>query len=140
VSPRAFAALLLFAALQPKAQVPSEPPRMLMAVGTQRYMVTLEDNPTAQALAKMLPVTFEMTDLNDNEKKVNLPRGLPTNVVRPGIIRAGDLMLWGDDTLVVFYKTFDSAYSYTRIGRIDDPTNLAKALGPSDARVSFSRP
>ena len=83
---RAFAALLLalpLAAVQPKAQAPSEPPRMLMAVGTQRYMVTLQDNPTAQALSKMLPVTFEMTDLNDNEKKARLPRGLPTKSCGP---------------------------------------------------------
>lgn len=127
-------------AAEPEAPVPAEPPRMLMSVGAQRFTVTLEDTPAAQALAKMLPLTFQMTDLNANEKKVRLPRSLPTSVVRPGTLRAGDVMLWGDDTLVVFYATFESGYSYTRIGRIDDPTGLARVLGPGAALVTFARP
>ena len=79
--------------------------------------VTLEDNPTARAFAQLLPLTLDMPDLNDNEKHVRLPRSLPTHAVRPGTIRTGDVMLYGSDTLVVFYKTFQSSYSYTRIGR-----------------------
>jgi len=132
----ALASPLAAVAVEPKAP---EPPRLSISVGGQRFTVVLEDNPAAQALAKMVPVTFEMTDLNDNEKKVRLQRGLPTNVVRPGTIRTGDVMLWGDDTLVVFYKTFQSVYSYTRIGRIENPAGLAQALGPGDARVVFER-
>lgn len=48
-------------------------------------------------------------------------------------------MLWGSDTLVVFYLQFDSAYSYTRLGRIDSPAELPQVLGRGNARISFTR-
>jgi len=117
-----------------------EQPRMWMTIGTTRFAVTLEDNPTARAFVQMLPMTLDMPDLNGNEKHVRIPRNLPTNAERPGTIRAGDVMLYGSNTLVVFYETFDSSYSYTRIGRIADSANLARTLGPGSSRISFGAP
>jgi hypothetical protein len=55
------------------------------------------------------------------------------------VLRPGDLMLWGADTLVVFYVTFDSPYSYTRLGRIDDAAALPQVLGRGQARIVFTR-
>lgn len=79
-----------------------------------------------------------MAELNGNEKHAPLPRALPTNAIRPGTIRAGDVLLYGNDTLVAFYETFSSAYSYTRLGRVENGAELARALGAGSARVAFS--
>ena len=117
-----------------------ERPHMWMIVGTQRFAVTLDDNPTARAFVQLVPATLNMTELNGNEKHAPLPRSLPTNAVRPGTIQTGDVLLYGNDTLVVFYETFRSSYSYTRIGRITDSAGLAQALGPGNQRVTFTVP
>jgi hypothetical protein len=37
----------------------------MTVAGTQRFAVTLEDNPTARAFQQMLPMSLEMPDLND---------------------------------------------------------------------------
>ncbi|MCS6811298.1 MAG: cyclophilin-like fold protein [Tepidimonas sp.] len=111
-----------------------------MTVGPHAFVVVLADTEAARAFAHMLPASFEMSDLNRNEKMVRLPRPLPTTIVQPGTIHAGDVMLWGEDTLVVFYETFQSPYRYTRIGRIEQPHGLAQALGAGNVRITFARP
>jgi hypothetical protein len=113
-------------------------PRMWIAIHGRRFAVTLADSTTARAFAAQLPLTMVMEELNGNEKHARLPTALPADAKRQGIIRAGDIMLYGDDTLVVFYAGFHSNYSYTRMGRVDDPSGLAQALGPAKARITFS--
>ena len=80
-----------------------------------------------------------MPDLNGNEKHARLPKALPAHATRPGTIRNGDLMLWGTDTLVVFYLTFHSPCSYTRLGRIEDAAALPQVPGSGQARVTFAK-
>ena len=88
--------------------------------------------------AGQLPLALDMAQLNGNEKHADLPNALPTHASRSGTIRNGDLMLYASDTLVVFYWTFNSSYSYTRLGRVDDPAGLAQALGRRSVRAVFS--
>jgi hypothetical protein len=121
------------------AAVKPEESHMWMTVGDRRFAITLSDNAAARAFAAQLPVTLDMSDLNGNEKHAELPQALPADATRPGTIRNGDLMLYGADTFVVFYLTFDSPYSYTRLGRVDDHDDLAKVLGRGNVRIQFSK-
>lgn len=121
------------------ANIQPEESRMWMTVGERRFAITLADTEAARAFVAMLPLTIDMPDLNGNEKHAKLPKALPTNAIRPGTIRNGDLMLYGAQTLVLFYLTFDSIYSYTRLGYVNDPAGLAEALGPGDVRIVFSK-
>lgn len=79
-----------------------------------------------------------MAELNGNEKHAELPAALPVDAVRPGMISEGNVMLYGTRTLVVFYAPFRSAYAYTRVGRVEDSSGLAPALGGGAARVTFT--
>ncbi|RYF73731.1 MAG: hypothetical protein EOO29_26265 [Comamonadaceae bacterium] len=111
---------------------------MWMTVGERRFALTLADTDAARAFAARLPLALAMTDLNANEKKFDLPDALPSSPSRPGTIRNGDLMLYGANTVVLFYLTFDSPYAYTRLGRVDDPSGLAHVLGKGSVQVGFS--
>ena len=119
------------------ASLKPEQSRISMRVGERRYAITLSDNATGYAFAAMLPLTLDMAELNGNEKHADLAKALPANASRPGTIRNGDLMLYGAQTVVVFYKTFASPYSYSTIGRVADPAGLAQALGQHGAQVEF---
>ncbi len=110
---------------------------MKIKIGKHTFTATLHDNATTIAFKAMLPMTVNMVELNQNEKYVDLTHDLPTNASNPGIIQTGDLMLYGSSTLVLFYKTFSTSYSYTKLGRIDDPLELATALGSGNITVTF---
>jgi hypothetical protein len=109
-----------------------------VTVGTKTFAATLAQNPAADAFKKLLPLSASMTELNGNEKYLRLPVTLPTQSSQPASIQAGDVMLYGSNTLVIFYQGFSSTYSYTRLGRIDDATGLAAALGSRDVDVTFA--
>jgi hypothetical protein len=111
--------------------------KMIIKIGNQTFSATLFDNATANAFKSRLPMTIEMVELNRNEKFADLASGLPTNASNPGTIHAGDLMMYGSNTLVLFYKTFSTSYSYTKLGKIDDVKGLEAALGKGNVTVSF---
>ena len=108
-------------------------------IGSKTFTATLADSETGEAFAALLPLTVTMNELNGNEKYHYLSSSLPTAAYQPGIIHAGDLMLYGNNCVVLFYETFNSSYSYTRIGAIDDPSGLASALDSGDVSVRFEK-
>lgn len=112
--------------------------RLLLTVGKKYFTATLYNNATATAFKKRLPMTINMVELNSNEKYFDLPKNLPVNASNQGRIQSGDLMLYGSNTLVLFYKSFSTSYSYTPLGRIDDATELAAALGSGNVTITFA--
>lgn len=104
--------------------------------GTQ-VTIELEDSETAAAFRALLPLSVELDDLNGNEKYVYLDEGLPAAASNPGTIEKGDVMLFGDSCLVVFYETFDTSYRYTRIGRVADPDALDDIAGDATVEARF---
>jgi hypothetical protein len=106
-------------------------------IGSKTFTATLEKNPTVSKLKTLLPLTLEMTELNGNEKYYHLSTRLPTDEISPGKIQNGDIMLYGDNSLVLFYKSFKTSYRYTRLGRINDPSGLAAAVGSGAVTATF---
>lgn len=111
---------------------------MQIVAGDKKFTVTLENNDTVKALTIMLPLTLDMSELNGNEKYYYLDTALPFAPEKVGHINEGDIMLYGDSCLVVFYKSFDTSYSYTKIGHIDNASALVDALGTGNVTVEFN--
>lgn len=112
--------------------------KLRITIGGTVFNATVYNNATAAAFKTRLPLTINMKELNGNEKYFDLPDNLPGNARNPGTIQVGDLMLYGSNTLVLFYKSFSTSYSYTPMGRIDDTSGLAAALGSGNVTVSFA--
>lgn len=89
-------------------------------INENEYRINLEDNETVKSFVNILPQEFIMNELNGNEKYIYLDNTLPTNSYNPKHINKGDVMLYGNNCLVIFYKSFDTPYSYTKIGHIDN--------------------
>lgn len=128
----------------PNASDPSEDPEanqntITVTAGDASFTAVLYDNETAQAFYDMLPLTLDMSELNGNEKYFYLDEPLEGDAHSPGTINSGDIKLYGSDCIVLFYETFSSGYSYTDIGKIDDPEGLAQALGGGSVSVTFSK-
>lgn len=111
--------------------------KIRIQVADRSFTATLQDGPASQAFLKLLPVRIDMHELNGNEKYGDLPKGLPVKAIVPDGIETGDIMLFGTKTLVLFYRSFQTTYGYTRIGKVDDPRRLEAALGEGDVEVSI---
>ena len=93
-------------------------------INNEEYDIDLENNETVKELINLLPLEVTMNELNGNEKYIYLDSKLSTNSSNPKHINAGDVMLYGNNCLVIFYESFDTSYSYTRIGHINNLPNL----------------
>ncbi len=113
--------------------------KLKITVDTNTFTATLYNNATVTAFKQRLPKTLNMKELNGNEKYFDLPNNLPANASNPGTIQAGDLMLYGSNTLVLFYKSFSTSYSYTPMGRIENVAGLTAALGSGTVTVKFEK-
>lgn len=119
-------------------ETPSSEIAITLTVNGQTFSAALLDSEASRQFAEQMPLTLNMSELNGNEKYFYMDRELPTDTYQPGQINAGDLMLYGNNCLVLFYESFSSGYSYTRLGRVDDPAGLAEALGAGSVEVAFS--
>ena len=102
-------------------------------IDNNEYIINLENNETVNDFVSLLPLEIDMNELNGNEKYYYLNEKLKSNPINPKYINKGDVMLYGNNCLVIFYKSFDTSYSYTKIGHID---NLAD-IGSGNIKVKI---
>ncbi|MDE5584025.1 MAG: hypothetical protein K2K89_01155 [Ruminococcus sp.] len=112
--------------------------RVTIETGGKIFTAVLYNNETANEFVSRLPLTIEMNELNGNEKYYNFQTSFTTHSKPAGQIRKGEIKIYGDNCLVLFYDSFISEYSYTSLGYINDPSGLADALGTGNVTVKFT--
>ena len=108
-----------------------------ITIAGRNFTAVPANTPAAAEFLKRLPLTLRMNELNGNEKYAGLSDKLPADPTCPGRIGSGELMLYGNSTLVLFYESFPTSYSYTRIGKITDARGLKEAVGRENITVTF---
>lgn len=103
-------------------------------IDDKTYSVVLENSDIKEDFLKLLPLKLKMNDLNKNEKYAYIDNSFITSNTYTGKISKGDIMLYQDNCIVIFYKDFETTYYYTKIGYIE---NL-EDLGSNSVTVSFN--
>lgn len=124
---------------QPTQPNPTKSNTMRITIGDATFSATLATSASVTAFKAMLPLTLSMSDFNSNEKVAGLPHSLTAAATNSGTISAGDIMLYGSSSLVLFYETFFTSYSYTKLGRIDNTAGLKAALGSGNVTIKFEK-
>ena len=109
---------------------------VFLLINDNKYKVEIEDNSTTKELIKHLPLELDSKELNGNEKYNYLDFSLPTNSYHPEEIKTGDIMLYNDNCLVLFYDTFKTSYSYTKIGHVDID-NIKELVGTDSIKIKI---
>ena len=110
---------------------------IIITIKNKKYEAILYDNSTAKELIKKFPITITMSDLNGNEKYYNFSKSFSTSSENVANINKGDIMLFGDNCLVIFYKSFSTRYKYTKLGYIKNTEDLEDSFGKGDISITF---
>lgn len=110
---------------------------IIIMIENKKYEAILYDNSTTKELIKKFPITITMSDLNGNEKYYNFSKSFSTSSENVASINKGDIMLFGDNCLVIFYKSFSTRYRYTKLGYIKNLEDLENSLGKGDISITF---
>ena len=115
----------------------SEEMKINLIVNNRTFSATLNNNETVRQLVQMFPMTLNMSDLHANEKYNYLNSSFTTNSNKPNRINAGDIKLYGNNCLVVFYESFSNSYSYTDLGKVDNVNDFITQLGSGSIDIRF---
>lgn len=109
-----------------------------ITVGDEELLATFEDNSSAEEFRELLeegPITIEMEDYGGFEKVGPLGTSLSRNDTQI-TTQPGDVILYQGNQITIYYGT--NSWSFTRLARIDDPSDLQEKLGEGAVSVTFS--
>ena len=110
-----------------------------MKIGDTAVAVDWEENEAVEALKELCraePLTIELSMYGGFEQVGPIGARLPSSDVQT-TTRAGDIVLYSSNQMVVFYGS--NSWAYTRLGHISDQSaeDMAALLGHGDVSVTL---
>ena len=125
---------------EPAAEAPEEEDaEMRMKIGDTYVTVEWEKNESVAALRALTaegPLAIEMSMYGGFEQVGAIGQRLPSSDVQTKT-KAGDIVLYQSDQLVVFYGA--NSWAYTRLGHVtdQDAAGMAALLGNGDVTITI---
>lgn len=131
-----FAVLALFAGA---AFAQEKKMNITVTISGTDYAALFDGNAASKEIASLFPLSLSMAEwAGNNEYYVRLSKKVSGNAPKAAKIRAGDIMLYNSISLVIFYADAPYTEGYVKIGQIENPVELKKALDSSGGKVSLS--
>ena len=116
-------------------------PAMQMKINETPVAVVWEDNDSVTALKELAQngLTIQMTMYGGFEQVGSIGKRLPSQDAQTST-SSGDIVLYSDSQLVVFYG--HNSWAYTRLGHITDKTaeEMRELLSNGDVTITISVP
>lgn len=111
-----------------------------MMIGETAVKVEWEDNESVSALKELVkdgPLVIQMSMYDDFEQVGSLGKSLPRDDAQT-ITKAGDIVLYSGNQIVVFYGS--NSWAYTRLGHVTDKTaqEMTELLGNGNVTITIS--
>lgn len=106
---------------------------LFLQADNEKIEINMTNKEILQQFMGYLPQTLSLNELNGNEVYADLPFQLSVKPQNIDEIRAGDVMVYGNQTLVIFYKDHQTTYRYTKIGEIRELSKLDILINSQEA-------
>ncbi len=97
-----------------------------VTIDGKQYTATSESTKAAENFLNNLPLSLEMIEINENEKRGYTYFKLATDAKKLGKVEIGDILLSGDSYVIIATKTFKTSDKYTKIGHIQNLGTVSK--------------
>ncbi len=109
---------------------------MVLQIGETEVPVIWEDNPSVDALKKLLPLTIRMSMYGGFEQVGPIGQEIVSNDEQTET-KPGDIVLYSGDQIVIFYGS--NSWAYTRLGHVDlSQEKMAEMLSHGDVDITIS--
>ncbi|MBE6989530.1 MAG: hypothetical protein E7426_02125 [Ruminococcaceae bacterium] len=109
-------------------------------INEREFPFLWEENYTVEKLLMRPTLSFTLQELNGCLKYIMLQPPLPYQPQIADDIRSGDLVLYGNSWLVLFYNPLVAPMNVTRLGRLEDTAGLEEMVGPGSVSLELIAP